>query len=187
MFHQSRQNVRWTVVVTAIGKQMTEAHQLDRHPSRSQKTKQRGVVLLVALVFLFITTLGATALVELQLTQSQRAKEEELLFAGDQFRRAIKSYYSTVPAGKSQTFPRSLEDLLEDTRFSVPVRHLRRIYADPMTGKPDWVLVPGAGGILGVHSRSTRSPFKKRDFSLLNRAFQDKETYAEWVFLASAN
>lgn len=141
----------------------------------------------MALVFLFITTLGATALVELQRTQSQRAKEEELLFAGDQFRRAIKSYYSTVAPGKGQTLPRSLEDLLEDTRFPVPVRHLRRIYADPMTGKPDWVLVPGAGGIIGVHSHSTANTFKKAEFSVQNQQLQGKETYADWVFVAPLN
>lgn len=149
--------------------------------------KQRGVVLLVALVFLFITTLGATALVDLQRTQSQRAKEEELLFAGEQFRRAIKSYYSTVAPGKGQTLPHSLEDLVDDTRFPVPVRHLRRIYSDPMTGKPDWVLVSGAGGVLGVHSRSTANTFKKAEFSTQNRQFQGKETYAEWVFVAQLN
>lgn len=158
-----------------------------RQRNGGYKTRQRGVVLLVALVFLFITTLGATALVDLQRTQSQRTKEEELLFAGDQFRRAIRSYYSTVAPGKGQTLPRSIDDLLEDSRFPVPVRHLRRLYADPMTGKPDWVLVQGAGGILGIHSRSTASTFKKAEFSVPNRAFQGKETYAEWVFLASLN
>lgn len=160
---------------------------VNRRHRKAVPPKQQGVVLLVALVFLFITTLGATALVDLQLTQSQRAKEEELLFAGDQFRRAIKSYYSTVAPGKGQTLPRSLEDLLEDTRFPVPVRHLRRIYPDPMTGKPDWALVPGAGGVLGVHSRSTANTFKKAEFSVQNRQFQGKETYAEWVFVAPLN
>jgi len=128
-----------------------------------------------------------SAKVDLQRTHTQRAKEAELLFVGDQFRRAIKSYYSSVRAGKSQTLPRSLEDLLEDTRFPMPVRHLRRVYPDPMTGEADWVLVQGAGGIMGVHSRSTFSAFKKREFPVQYRDFQDKETYAEWVFVASLN
>ncbi len=145
--------------------------------------QQGGIVLLAALVFLFITTLAATAMIELQRTQTQRAKEAELLFVGDQFRRAIKSYYSTVPAGRTQALPRSLDDLLEDSRFTMPVRHLRRIYLDPMTGQADWVLVQGAGGILGIHSRSTASTFKKRDFPIQYSGFQDKETYADWIFV----
>jgi type II secretory pathway pseudopilin PulG len=149
---------------------------------KAVSSRQGGVVLLVALIFLFITTLGATALVDLQLTQSQRAKEEELLFAGDQFRRAIKSYYSTVAPGKGQTLPRSLEDLLEDTRFPVPVRHLRRIYVDPMTGQSDWVILQNAGGITGIRSRSNTRTFKRKDFSAQNREFEGKETYADWVF-----
>jgi type II secretory pathway pseudopilin PulG len=153
------------------------------HP-RKHLVRQSGLVLLAVLMFLLLTTLGASAMVELQRTHTQRAKEAELLFVGDQFRRAIKSYYS-VPAGKSQTLPRSLEDLLEDTRFPMPVRHLRRVYPDPMTGEADWVLVQGAGGIIGVHSRSTLSAFKKREFPVQYRDFQDKETYAEWVFVVS--
>lgn len=148
---------------------------------------QSGLVLLAVLIFLLLTTLGASAMVELQHTHAQRAKEEELLFVGDQFRRAIKSYYSSVPAGKSQSLPLTLEDLLEDKRFPMPVRHLRRLYPDPMTGDIDWVLVQGAGGIIGVHSHSTLSAFKKRDFPIQYRDFQDKESYAEWMFVTSLN
>lgn len=148
---------------------------------------QSGLVLLAVLIFLLLTTLGASAMVELQRTHSQRAKEAELLFVGDQYRRAIKSYYSSVPAGKSQSLPGSLDDLLEDKRFPMPIRHLRRLYPDPMTGEADWVLMQGAGGILGVHSHSTLSAFKKRDFPIQYRDFQDKETYAEWVFAISLN
>lgn len=155
--------------------------------TRKPTARQSGLVLLAVLIFLLLTTLGTSAMVELQRTHSQRAKETELLFVGDQYRRAIKSYYSSVPSGKSQSLPRSLDDLLEDKRFPMPVRHLRRLYPDPMTGETDWVIVQGAGGILGVHSRSTQSAFKKRDFPIQYRDFQDKGTYAEWVFLASVN
>ena len=156
-------------------------------PPRKPSARQSGLVLLAVLIFLLLTTLGASAMVELQRTHAQRAKEEELLFVGDQYSRAIKSYYSSVPAGKSRTLPRSLDDLLEDKRFPMPVHHLRRLYPDPMTAKADWVLVSGAGGILGVHSSSTLSPFKKREFPIQYRDFQDKETYAEWVFVAAVN
>jgi hypothetical protein len=56
-----------------------------------------------------------------------------------------------------QQYPRSLEDLLADSRSPKPRRHLRRAYDDPFTGKPDWELVvepaqPGA--FSAVRSRS---------------------------------
>lgn len=190
MFIQNRLSGRWMERLTAIGSKaavsmktlvQTEVIQ------RCRTFQQSGVVLLGALIFLFITTLGATAMIDLQRTQSQRAKEEQLLFVGDQFRRAIKSYYSTSPVGRSRTLPRSLDELLEDTRFTVTVRHLRRVYPDPMTGQADWVLVQGAGGILGVHSSSKAHTFKKREFALQNSEFQDKETYADWVFVIAPN
>jgi type II secretory pathway pseudopilin PulG len=149
--------------------------------------RQDGVVLLVALIFLFLTSLGASAMVKLERTQTQRAKEAELLFIGDQFRRAIKSYYSTSAAGGARALPRSLDDLLEDQRFPMPVRHLRRMYKDPMTGRADWVPVQGAGGIIGVHSRSMAVPVKRSEFSAQDSDFHGKATYAEWVFKVSLN
>lgn len=142
-------------------------------------------MLLVALIFLFLTTLGASAMVKLERTHAQRVKEAELLFIGNQFRRAIKSYYSMSAGGGARALPRSLDDLLEDPRFPTPVRHLRRMYKDPMTGQADWVLVQGAGGIIGIHSRSMASTMKRDDFLSQERDFHNKASYAEWVFKIS--
>ena len=36
-----------------------------------------------------------------------------------------------------------LEELLADRRFPTPQRHLRQLYDDPFTGRPDWELVLG--------------------------------------------
>lgn len=149
--------------------------------------RQSGLVLLAVLIFLLLTSLGVSAMVELERTNTQRAKEKDLLFVGDQYRRAIQSYYSSAPAGKSQSLPRSLDDLLEDKRFPMPVRHLRRLYPDPMTGKTDWVIVQGANGIIGVHSRSRLTAFMKWGFPVQYREFQIRETYAEWVFTIPLN
>lgn len=54
-------------------------------------------------------------------------------------------------------WPRRLEDLLEDRRAARPVRHLRKLYADPCTGRPDWQLERNSlGGIVAVRSRCDR-------------------------------
>lgn len=147
------------------------------------KGRQQGAVLLVVLLFVLVSTLGASSLVEMHQTQTRREKEEQLLFAGDQYRRAIASYYGMVPPGGARALPKSIEDLLNDQRFTKPVQHLRRAYPDPMTGRVDWVLVQGVGGLVGVRSRSTMEPFKKSGFAPGYQLFENSTSYAQWEFV----
>ena len=144
---------------------------------------QSGVVLLVVLVFVLVTTLGASSLIQMHQTQTRRDKEAQLLFVGEQFRRALRAYYNTIPAGAARTLPPTLEDLLEDHRFAVPVQHLRRIYLDPMTGQADWQLIRQGGGIAGVASRSDQVPLKKSGFGKDDRQFEDARSYGQWRFV----
>ena len=113
----------------------------------------------------------------------RRARAGASLFVGNQFRNAFSTYYGFTPAGKPR-YPRALEDLVEDNRFPVPRRHLRRVYADPMTGKPDWVLLdaPG-GGIAGVQSRSEAKPLKTGNFAPPDLKFEGAERYSDWKFV----
>jgi type II secretory pathway pseudopilin PulG len=130
---------------------------------------------------LFGVALGATG--DVWRTAAQREREQELLFVGGQYRNAFLSYYGATPAGKPR-YPLALEELLEDNRFPVPRRHLRRLYADPITGKPDWVLLdaPG-GGIAGVHSRSEAKPLKIGNFPAQDAKFEGAEHYSDWKFV----
>jgi type II secretory pathway pseudopilin PulG len=116
---------------------------------------------------------------------SQRAKERELLFVGDQFRRAIERYYERSPGVKR--YPAALADLVSDKRFPSPERHLRRIYSDPLTGKAEWTLIeaPG-GGIMGVKSTSNAVPIKNAAFARRDRTFEGAKTYQEWEFFHDA-
>ena len=113
-------------------------------------------------------------------TAVQREKEAELLFIGNQFRQAIGSYYEQAPDAVKQ-YPVKLEDLVEDRRFVVPRRHLRKLYRDPMTGHYDWELVKTGDRIVGVHSRSgglaLRMVFDPRDAGL-----EGTGRYDEWIF-----
>lgn len=144
---------------------------------------ERGLVLLAMLVFILLTTLAASSLVVSHVTQLQREKEEQLLFVGAQFRRAITSYYNTVPPGGARTLPPSLEALMNDNRFPTPIQHLRRIYPDPMTGQADWELVREDNGIAGVRSRSERPVIKKSGFGPGNEQLENKERYSDWRFV----
>jgi len=145
---------------------------------------ERGFNYLGMLVIVALMGLGLAAFGELYSHAAQREKERELLFVGNQFRDAIASYYNKSPGAKA--YPKKLEDLVEDTRFPMPQRHLRRVYRDPMTGKSDWALVdaPG-GGFMGVHSLSEERPIKSGDFSAKDASFEDAENYTKWMFTYS--
>jgi type II secretory pathway pseudopilin PulG len=135
---------------------------------------QRGftyIGLLIAVVFFGLGSVGAARL----LASTDRAEREaELLFIGHQFRQAICSYLQTGPTtGK---YPMTLDELLADQRYPTPRRHLRRLFVDPITGKPDWGVVNAPeGGIMGVHSLSEREPQKRANFDV-----EDAELTA-WV------
>lgn len=111
-----------------------------------------------------------------------RDKEEELLFRGDEYRRAIEKYYFATP-GRLQ-WPSNIEQLLKDDRFPQAKRHLRRKYQDPITGE-DFVLIKDAAlgnRIVGVKSSSEKEPLKKSGFPPLYKDFENKEKYNEWEF-----
>jgi type II secretory pathway pseudopilin PulG len=135
-----------------------------------------GLLLAVALAGVALGAAGT-----LWSTAALRDKEAELLFVGDQFRRAIGSYYEGTPGAKR--YPLKLEDLLEDKRVGVTRRHLRRLYADPMTGQRDWELVRLPDGqIVGVHSRAQGRPMKVANFPPRDESFANAASYRDWVF-----
>ena len=129
-------------------------------------------------------------------TSVQRDKEADLLFVGNEYRQAIASYYEssntiqssngTAGAGAAAgQYPRSLQDLLEDRRFLVTKRHLRKLYHDPMTNDPEWGLVRAGDRITGVYSRSQAAPLRKNHTGI-NESFNGAERYGDWVFSATS-
>jgi type II secretory pathway pseudopilin PulG len=149
------------------------------------RAAQRGVVLLTVLFVVLATTLAASALVVSYTTQMRREKEAQLLFAGDQFRRAITSYYNAIPQGGARGLPPTLQALVHDDRFPKPIHHLRRIYPDPITGQADWELLEDGPGIIGVRSRSKLAPLKSEGFGAKDAHLRGAATYSGWEFRAS--
>ena len=149
------------------------------------RLRQRGFGYLMALFAIAALGLMAAGAGRVWYTTAQREREADLLFAGNQYRQALDNYYASK-AGGVQQYPQHLEDLLDDRRSQVTLRHLRRIYVDPMTGKADWVLVTAGERIVGVHSRSEHSSIK-RYFEDADAAFNGTQRYAQWVFRAGAS
>lgn len=147
--------------------------------------KQRGFTYLGMLIVVAVMGMGLAAFGQIYSHAAQRDKEAELLFVGEQFREAIASYYRKSPG--TPVYPKTLEDLVEDKRFPMPQRHLRRIYADPVTGGREWGLVeaPGGAGIMGVHSLSEEKPIKSAHFGTKQQEFETAESYKAWRFVYS--
>ena len=141
--------------------------------------------------FTYLALLFALALLGLALGAAgtvwsaarQRDRERQLLWTGGEIRKAIGQYYLAGPGGL-RSFPRSLEDLVDDRRGPVPRRHLRRAYLDPLTDNAEWEWIRGSDGTLtGVASRSRGKPIKQRGFDDANETFENSDCYCDWRFV----
>lgn len=147
-------------------------------------TAQSGFTYLYVLMLIALIGMGLATAGTLWRTDAQRAREAELLFIGNQYRQAIKSYYELDPA--QPRLPQSIDNLLEDNRRPNIVRHLRRAYRDPLTGG-ELALIHTADSrdIVGVVSQATARPFKTTGFLPENAAFFGTASYADWRFFFS--
>lgn len=124
-------------------------------------------------------------------TAGRSDAEQELLVVGQAFEAALYSYAgqrNAVRTIQSQNAiglqgPATLEDLLLDPRTTQPLRHLRKLFADPLTGSRDWGVVRNsAGRIVGIHSLSGDAPIKVNGFPPSMAHFEKASTYQDWVF-----
>jgi len=116
-------------------------------------------------------------------TADKREKEKELFFRGDQFRRAIESYYNSAPDGRKE-YPEDLSFLLKDNRYPVLKRHIRRLYKDPVTKNGEWELIyNSADKIIGVHSKSEKKSLKTSNFNPEYKKFEETNRYSGWKFV----
>lgn len=148
---------------------------IDRPPRAS------GLVLLALLIMLILVAVAALAAAEVWATTLKRERETQLLFVGEQYRRAIESYWKVSPGRRA--YPPSMDVLLTDDRFPNPVHHLRRLYRDPMTETGEFEPIMQSNALVGVHSTSTDVPIKQANFPPQYQAFKDAEDYTKWQFI----
>jgi type II secretory pathway pseudopilin PulG len=148
---------------------------------RAARSRERGIVYMGLLVLIAVLGLGIMEAASVWSTTKRREQEAELLFVGGQYRDAIAHYYQSA---QGSAYPESLEALLEDKRVAYTLRHLRRLYPDPLTGKTDWELVKSPkGGIMGVYSKALGKPLKQGGFDRPNQEFAAKDSYQDWRFV----
>jgi hypothetical protein len=119
---------------------------MSEHPyKRVRKRGEDGYALLLVVfltTLLLLTTMVAAPSVR---TERKREKEEEMIWRGKQYVRAIKLYYR-----KNGKFPTSLDDLTKPKTGSL--RYLRQAYKDPMNkedGSWRMIYVGPAGQLIG--------------------------------------
>lgn len=97
---------------------------------------QGGYAMAALLVMVAVLTVLMSAAMPVWRRDAQREKEEELVFRGQQYVRAIRLYQA-----KMRTFPPSVDVLVQG-------RYLRKKFKDPITNS-DFVPIGAAGGAAG--------------------------------------
>ena len=147
-----------------------------------------GFTYLWVLALLVVMSISLAVVGPLWSLSAQREREQELLHIGMLYVQAIESYYRASPSGGIKKLPVSLDQLLMDNRFLGTVRHLRRLYADPMNpGQSFGIVLAPQGGIVGVYSRSASQPLLQTIWSDGRYVVAPAEHYFDWKFIAKDN
>ena len=171
--------------------------------ARRARPAPRGYTLVALMVGLTVMMILIAAVLPSVSAETQRMKEEELIFRGTQYAEGIRIFRR-----RFGRYPNSLKEMIE-----TKPRTLRKAWKDPMTPDGEWAVIgllapvagasppggagtmsrptptptptpaaspfgqPGSGGqigpVTGVCSRSTAKGF---------RLFQGREIYNEWKF-----
>ena len=163
-----------------------KAHSLPWQRLRSRRCRCAGFTYLALLMALALMALTSAMTVQLGARFSRAMAEEELIETGMAYRAALISYARATPMGMRRR-PARLDDLLRDPRYPSTRRHLRKLYADPITGQPSWGLVQATdgSGIIGVHSLSDKRIAVKRAPGQQVTGQDQAEAYRDWKFLAT--
>ena len=112
---------------------------------RRRRSRESGYAYLLALFMVLMVIVGSSVVLENAVTQGRRAREEEMMWRGQQYIRAIKRYYR-----KTGHYPQNLDDLEKGIGN---VHFLRGPYPDPMNkneeGKWRFIYTNATGQIIG--------------------------------------
>ena len=148
----------------------------------ARRRSQQGMTFLFVLMLSALLGITLLVAVEVDSTLMRRNRELALLQIGHEFRQALERYRTGRNGIPPDQYPQQLDDLLLDRRYQQPMRHLRRLPTDPISGKAEWGLVRQGGRIVGLHSLSTLKPMKQDGFDPDDAAFRGASNYREWIF-----
>ena len=108
-----------------------------------------GYALIILLMLATVMLIALTAALPSVYTQGQREREEELIFRGNEYARAIAMFRRQF-----QRFPTEVKELKETNGM----RFLRREYKDPMTKSGKWRFIHADASGTPIDSRTITRP-----------------------------
>ncbi len=115
----------------------------------STRQQDRGYALLILMMAVTILLVSLTAALPSIYVEGQREREEELIFRGNQYARAIAFFHR-----RFNRYPTSVKELLRTNGM----RFLRRAYADPMSRDGKWRFIHSTANGIALDSRTLTAP-----------------------------
>ncbi len=112
---------------------------MNAHPMPRSCSDERGFALAALIIFVTALSIVLAASVPVYRVQAQRELEEELIFRGQEYVRAIQKYQRQIGI-----YPPSIDALIETNG----IRYLRRAYTDPITGESFRLLTVNPDGTI---------------------------------------
>jgi type II secretory pathway pseudopilin PulG len=157
-----------------------------RGERRAPRHATRGYGLVAVLLLVALTALGLSSVAQSWSEAARREKEQQLLRVGALYVQALERYRRSSP-GSDKRLPKELDELLLDQRFVGTVRHLRRLYPDPVNPAGAWGVVRGEDGrIRGVRSLSEDAPLIAGGVVRPGLKLPPAQRYSDWQFVVDS-
>lgn len=142
----------------------------------------RGYTIMVVLALIATVSLGMAAAGPAWTQAAQRERELELLRIGTLYAQAIEHYHASAP-GNLKLYPPALNELVKDSRYVGAMRHLRKLYPDPIDPSRPWgVVLDAQQRIIGVYSTSDGVPLMRKPTGF--PGLPPARRYSDWKFIA---
>jgi type II secretory pathway pseudopilin PulG len=112
-----------------------------------------GYALLILMMLVTVLLVSLTAALPSIYMQAQREREEELLFRGNEYARALLLFRQ-----KFQRYPQSVDELVKKTNG---IRFLRHAYKDPMTKSGKWRFIHATAQGIILDSKTTNAALQR--------------------------
>jgi hypothetical protein len=127
-----------------IGGSRLGARTAPKQRQRARRSEESGFAFLMALGMLLIVLALSLTVLQNYVTDGKRAREEDTIWRGEQYKRAVRLYYH-----KMGHYPQTIDDL---KKGGVNLHFLRQVYKNPMNktdGTWRFIYVNASGQIIG--------------------------------------